>query len=190
MIRQAAIVTALVFSALICSSCRETIDDFSLESSTTVRKNWSDLAPCAARTSEYTFVRFDLSSAINLLDVWDGLILQVECALTGVNVDKDLDSVTFGPFFEGQDVVLMRAREISKHSISPGDSGRFEYVVYALPNFEVGKLVNHSRASQSIFETDFESLSCYLRGAGMFPQSIPRSTVWSVSRHDLLALSE
>jgi len=190
MTRQAATITALLFSVFVCSSCREAIDDITLESSTTVRKNWSDLVPGAGRTGVYTFVRFNISSAINLMDVWHGLTLQVKCALTGATVDQDLESVTFGPFFEGQNIVSLRVDRPSEFSISPGESGRYEYVVYALPNFEVGKLIDHRLVSQSIFETEFDGLSCYLRGAGTWPQSIPKSAVWSVSWRDLLALHD
>lgn len=189
MIQRIATIAALLISALVCSSCREAIDDVSLERTTTVHKKWAELVPSATSTEAYTFVKFDLSAETNLVEVWDGLILQVECKLAGEDTDKDLDSVTFGPFYKGQNVGSMRVFEPAVHEVLPNESRRYEYVVYALPNFEVGKLVDHRRESRSVFETNFDSLFCYFRGVGKPSFSIPKSVVWSVSRDELFELS-
>jgi len=184
------VTTALAVACTSCAQFSARIDDVVLERTSLVQEKWGDLTPYADSEETYTFVKFDLSSSENLALVWDGLILQSICEPRGGGIDEGVDSVTFGPFHDGQNIPSGRINDDFGDDWSANNEGRFEYVVYALPNMELNQLVEHKLVRFSVRSTSFEYVSCYFRGVTMLPLRVPKSVNWTVSRDDLLKLQE
>jgi hypothetical protein len=127
-------------------------------------------------------IRFDLSSETDLHSYFDGLNIQIRCAL---NDNEYADSFGSGPFV-GSGSVNLAAPYNGMTASQQRSDGRYIYTVYAFGDLSASRLENHTFKRYPLETLQFSKLSCFIVGVTKAPVLFPRSNEFILTHDQFL----